>query len=294
MQPTTTVQPITTFEPTQDDRENGTESVTAPVAITRYGIPVRVSGATENGWEVFDPCGDLQTVSKIVPIESTEVVIDPGHGGKDSGAIGHGGLKESDVNLRVAIATSQLLKDKGVPTFLTRMSDYYISLDERIALADAAEAKALISIHHNAPASAASKTPGTEVFAQSGDSESARLSGLLHREVFEALMEVEGVRWTSRWDAGALRVLNSRGSDAYRLVRKPKTTNALIEVGYHASASEGAFMATDEYVQIVALALATAIETFITTNENGTPLNERARTYNPSGGRTICPTVELE
>ena len=79
-------------------------------------------------------------------------------------------------------STSQLLKDKGVPTFLTRMSDYYISLDERIALADAAEANTHIYSPQR-PASAASKTPGTEVFAQSGDSESTRLSGLLHRDL---------------------------------------------------------------------------------------------------------------
>ena len=294
MKSTTTVEPFETVEPNTTNREDASQLGDAPVAITRYGIPVRVSSATENGWEVFDPCGDLQTVSKIVPIENTQVVLDPGHGGKDSGAIGHAGLKESVVNLKVAIATSQLLQDKGFPTFLTRMSDYYISLDERIALADAANAKAFISIHHNAPASAASNTPGTEVFAQSKDSESARLSGLLHKEVFEALKGVKGVQWTSRWDAGALRVLNSQGSDAYRLVRKPETTNALIEVGYLSSPSEGAFMAKDEYVQIVAQALATAIETFLTTTANGTPLNERARIYNPGGGRTICPKVDLE
>ena len=117
---------------------------------------------------------------------------------------------------------------------------------------------------------------------------------MLHKEVFEALKGVKGVQWTSRWDAGALRVLNSQGSDAYRLVRKPETTNALIEVGYLSSPSEGAFMAKDEYVQIVAQALATAIETFLTTTANGTPLNERARIYNPGGGRTICPKVDLE
>ena len=50
-------------------------------------------------------------------------------------------------------------------------------------------------------------------------------------------------------------------------------------------------MVTDEYVQIVARAIATATETFLTTNENGTPLNERARIYNPGGDEQSVPNL---
>lgn len=264
------------------------------VAITRYGIPVRVSEANEDGWAVIDPCGKPKTVSKIFPIHNVEVVLDPGHGGKDPGTRGPTGLTESEINLEVAVAVSQILKQEGFSTFLTRSGDHYISLNERIALGDAANAAAFISIHHNAPKAAASKTPGTEVFAQSGDSESARLAGLLHQEVFDVLKTIDGVQWTSRWDAGALRVVNSEGKDAYSLVRKPETTNALIEIAYLASPSEGTFMAGDEYVPLVASPLAKAIRTFLTTNQDGTPLLERARIHNPSGGRTICPDIALE
>ncbi len=284
---TTAVAPSTTV---------ATTSTTAvpTVAITRYGIPVRVSEVNENGWTVIDPCGESETVSKIFPVRNVEVVLDPGHGGKDPGTRGPTGLKESELNLEVAVAVSQLLQDQGFKAFLTRTGDYYISLNERIALGDAAKATAFISIHHNAPTAAASKTPGTEVFAQSGDTESARLAGLLHKEVFEVLKNIDDVQWTSRWDAGALRVVNSDGKDAYSLVRKPETTNALIEIAYLASPSEGTFMAGDGYAQLVASPIAKAIRTFLTTNEDGTPLLERARIHNPSGGRTICPNVDLE
>ncbi|MFL3020884.1 MAG: N-acetylmuramoyl-L-alanine amidase [Candidatus Poriferisodalaceae bacterium] len=139
------------------------------------------------------------------------------------GARGPTGLKESELNLKVAVAAAQLLHEQGVPTLLTRTGDYYIELDERIALGDAANATALVSIHHNAPIAAKSNTPGTEVFAQTGDTESARLAGLLHKEVFEVLNSVDGIQWTSRWDAGALRVVNS---ERWRRVQpRSQTTN---------------------------------------------------------------------
>ena len=89
-------------------------------------------------------------------------------------------------------------------------------------------------------------------------------------------------------------MVNSAGDDAYSLVRKPQTTNALLEIAYLASPSEGEFLATENYVQLVAHPIATAIETFLTTDDLGTPLIARARVHNPTGGRRTCPTVELE
>ena len=294
---TTSTQPTTTTtvdEPTATVPITTTTLPPPTIAISPRGIPVRVSELTDQGWAVHDPCGDLVPITKAFPVRNVQVVLDPGHGGKDPGTRGPTGLKESELNLKVSLAVSQLLQDRNIGTLLTRTGDYYIELNERIALADAANAAALISIHHNAPAAAKSNTPGTEVFAQTGDQESARLAGLLHQEVFEALSTVEQIQWTSRWDAGALRVVNSSGGDAYSLVRKPETTNALLEVAYLASPSEGEFLATDQYIKLIAPPIADAIETFLTTDEIGTPLLERARIHNPSGGRRTCPLVDLE
>lgn len=294
---TTSAQPTTTSTVDEPAATVPITTTTLPpptIAISPRGIPVRVSKLADQGWEVHDPCGDLVSITKAFPVRNVQVVLDPGHGGKDPGTRGPTGLKESELNLKVALAVAQLLQDRNIATLMTRTGNYYIELSERIALADAAHAAAFISIHHNAPAAAKSNTPGTEVFAQTGDEESARLAGLLHYEVFEALSTVQEVQWTSRWDAGALRVVNSDGGDAYSLVRKPETTNALLEVAYLASPSEGAFLATDQYIELIARPIANAIERFLTTDETGTPLLERARIHNPSGGRRTCPLVELE
>jgi len=79
------------------------------------------------------------------------VVIDPGHGGKDPGAIGSCGLKEKDITLAIATRLKRRLDgNKGIRTILTRKEDRYISLEERTSIANAEEADIFISIHINA------------------------------------------------------------------------------------------------------------------------------------------------
>jgi N-acetylmuramoyl-L-alanine amidase len=79
------------------------------------------------------------------------VVIDPGHGGKDPGAIGRGGLQEKDVVLRVAKKLETKLKEHtNYNIIMTRVNDVFIPLEERTAIANAKKADLFISIHANA------------------------------------------------------------------------------------------------------------------------------------------------
>lgn len=79
------------------------------------------------------------------------VVIDPGHGGKDPGAIGYKGLQEKDVVLRVAKKLETKLKEnKKCRVIMTRANDVFIPLEERTAIANAKKADLFISIHANA------------------------------------------------------------------------------------------------------------------------------------------------
>ena len=79
-----------------------------------------------------------------------KVVIDPGHGGKDPGAISRSGLKEKDVNLDVAKRLYNLLKAAGVEVVMTRSSDTFIPLSERARIANSSGADLFISVHSNA------------------------------------------------------------------------------------------------------------------------------------------------
>jgi N-acetylmuramoyl-L-alanine amidase len=79
------------------------------------------------------------------------IVIDPGHGGKDPGAIGLYGLKEKEVVLDIALRLEKLFKAKTkIKTILTRRSDTFIPLNERGKIANQAEGKLFVSLHCNA------------------------------------------------------------------------------------------------------------------------------------------------
>jgi len=91
------------------------------------------------------------------------IVIDPGHGGKDPGAVGPHGIEEKTVNLQLALDLAETLRDRdGYEVLLTRMEDAFVPLEARSALANAQNADLFISIHCNA--SLSSKLKGFEVY----------------------------------------------------------------------------------------------------------------------------------
>jgi N-acetylmuramoyl-L-alanine amidase len=78
------------------------------------------------------------------------VLLDPGHGGSDPGAIGSGGLKEKDVTVDIARRAAKALSQDGLTVVLSRDNDRTVSLEERAALANSAGADLFVSIHCNA------------------------------------------------------------------------------------------------------------------------------------------------
>ncbi len=81
------------------------------------------------------------------------VVIDPGHGGDDTGAIGPGGIEEKEVALSLALKVADELRSSGFKVLLTRADDRFIPLEDRTAFANGNGADLFISIHANAAAS---------------------------------------------------------------------------------------------------------------------------------------------
>ena len=78
------------------------------------------------------------------------VVLDPGHGGSDPGAIGVGGLREKDVTLRLALALRPRLEARGFSVVMTRNGDRTVSLEERTAIAEGSRGDVFVSLHANA------------------------------------------------------------------------------------------------------------------------------------------------
>ncbi len=271
-----------------------------PGLITPNGVSVAVAGLTDGGFAVWTPCGTVSKVSAGLPLQGIRVVVDPGHGGSyDIGAVGPNGLAERDLNLTLSYAVLNELSSRGIPAASTRTGHYGSPLSVRAAFADALGAEALVSIHHNAPTSSIGPEPGTEVFVQSvsaqqARADSARLGGLLHQEITEALSGFDNISWSRTNDAGVLRVLLPSGGDAYGMIRQPAVPTALIEYGYLSNPSEAALFATDEYIRVAAKATANAIEAYLNTDRSGTESNQQPRVFDPAPAPSSCNEVALE
>jgi N-acetylmuramoyl-L-alanine amidase len=113
----------------------------------------------------------LPEPTKPKKVTGKVIVIDPGHGGKDPGAISYHGFYEKVVNLDVALQIAELLRDNGHRVIMTRNNDDFIELEDRAAVSNRAKADVFISIH--ADASAKSSTNGFTVYTARSASDAA-------------------------------------------------------------------------------------------------------------------------
>ena len=108
------------------------------------------------------------------------VVIDPGHGGRDPGAVGIGGLREKDINLTVSNRIKATLEAKGINVVMARTDDREIDLDPRVAIAERADADIFVSIHSNAISMSRPDVNGLETYYYSSG---LRLAQTIHNNV---------------------------------------------------------------------------------------------------------------
>ncbi len=145
-----------------------------------------------------------------------KVVIDPGHGGPDPGAVGINGLRETDVVLDVALQVAQLLQAKGVQVLMTRTSEVDVDLPPRAALANSSGADLFLSIHANALTMARPDVNGIETFYF----ESARARALAQAVQDEVLAVSPGSP-----DRGAR-------TARFYVIRRTVMPSALVEMGF--------------------------------------------------------------
>ncbi len=138
------------------------------LVIDIYGTSPAGEAAPVAGTPSHEPPGKEDEIAKLLGAPSERkpatkvpsvrpaaskplVVIDPGHGGKDPGAIGRKGVKEKDVVLAVSLELASLLRKSGYKVFLTREDDRYLALSERTELANerTSPGDLFVSIHAN-------------------------------------------------------------------------------------------------------------------------------------------------
>ncbi|MBR8839857.1 MAG: N-acetylmuramoyl-L-alanine amidase [Stigonema ocellatum SAG 48.90 = DSM 106950] len=175
-----------------------------------------------------------------IPNGRVVVIIDPGHGGKDSGAIGIGGAQEKDIVLPIGKRVGEVLQQNGVQVMLTRNSDYFVTLQGRVDMAQRDHADVFVSIHANSAGEDRPDVNGLEVYYYD--------SGLaLARVVRHSILQNVNVR-----DRGIRRA-------RFYVLRKSSMPSILVETGYMTGREDMAKLKTPQYQNQMADAIARGI-----------------------------------
>lgn len=221
--------PDGTFKPAQAATRG--EIAAALYKMLKADLQPPVQDASSDTTETQQPAITPATDGKII------ITIDPGHGGKDSGAIAKSnGLQEKDVNLAVALKLRDLLQSAGYEVIMTRSTDVFVSLDERSRISNDAMADIFISVHHNS--NTTDTAAGTAVYSYPGSIEGAVLARLIQDEL------VKQFGW-----AGVAGKDDGIKTANFAVLRGTIAVAALAESAYLSNPSEAALMATDDFRQ---------------------------------------------
>jgi N-acetylmuramoyl-L-alanine amidase len=168
------------------------------------------------------------------------VIIDPGHGGKDSGAIGIGGVLEKDVILPISKRITEVLERNGIQVIMTRDSDYFVTLPGRVTMAERANADVFVSIHANSAGANRPEVSGLETYHYDSG---LRLAQIVHSKILQSL------------NVRDRKVRKAR----FYVLRKTSMPSILVETGFLTGRDDVAKLRTSAYQNQMADAIAQGI-----------------------------------
>jgi N-acetylmuramoyl-L-alanine amidase len=215
--------------------------------LNRNNVQASVLSGQVNDLPVNPPRVESPTNPDVTPLPSVPrngriVVIDPGHGGGDPGAVGIGGLRESEAVLDISRQVVSLLKQQGVEAVLTRTRDEEIELEPRVQFAERANADVFVSIHANAFDARRTDVNGIETYYFSGGSGQP-----LARAVQDSLLQELGAR-----DRG-VRTAN------FYVIKYTSMPAILVETGFVTGSEDAARLASPTGRTRIARAIARGI-----------------------------------
>jgi N-acetylmuramoyl-L-alanine amidase len=197
----------------------------------------------------YDTSGNVMdtAVTLLKPAAKADklVVIDPGHGGYETGAVANGML-EKQLNLDIANRLNSLLKAKGVKTYMIREDDSYIGLFERAYIANDLNASLFVSIHNNAWNASAK---GTETLYNTSDPNAAQLNSIKFAQIMQPYL----VNTLGTFDR---RIVERPG---LVVLRKTLMPAILTEIAFMDSKEDAARLQTNDFRQKAAQALCDGI-----------------------------------
>ena len=284
--------------------------LTQPALVSRVEVATDVSGiallrieltradrqAFRKAAESVDPSPGLSAAAPAVPDHGDErplVVIDPGHGGVDPGAIAVGGAHEKDIVFGFAEHLRRRLAETGrYRVAMTRGGDVFVPLDERVRIARDAKADLFISVHADS-ISAAPQVRGLTVYTgseQASDTESQRLADRENKadaaagldagagpgDVADILQDLTlretrslSQRFAQKLVGGITPVMppskKPQREAAFRVLRAPDVPSVLVELGYLSSAKDIDLLLSESWRDRSTAAMAAAIDRFFAT-----------------------------
>lgn len=233
--------------------------------------------------------GPTSSVPIKTPIAKPVVVIDPGHGGVDPGAISKGGSYEKDIVLSLAKTLKETLEKSGkARVILTRSTDVFIPLRERVAVARAANADLFISLHADSIANKDIK--GLSVYTLSQTASDAEAQALADKEnksdivagldfsneppevtnILIDLVQRETMNYSARFasrvigeaqkETSNVLKINTHRFAGFAVLKAPDVPSVLVEIGYLSNAKDEKMLLSKEYRAKLAKALTRAIE----------------------------------
>lgn len=222
------------------------------------------------------------------------IVIDPGHGGKDGGALSNDKkLKEKDIVLNISKKLANILKNRGYKVYYTRSNDKFVNLRTRTSFANEKNANLFISIHANAVANekSAKITSGIETFFLSPtrskrSMDAANLENKADTDEMNYFSKISFLNFLNREKIiSSNKLAIDLQSGMLKSIKNNYKTNdggvreapfwvlvgalmpaALIEVGYISHPNESKLIANDKYQQALAAGIADGIDAYFAKN----------------------------
>lgn len=266
---------------------------------------------------------ETKAAPKLAPRVETadirrKVVIDAGHGGRDPGAVGKGGLYEKDVVLAIALHVKGVLA-KQYPNYdvvLTRDRDVFIPLDERAAIANRVGADLFLSIHANASTNRKARGIETYLLNWTNDDESLRVAARENAITLKKMRQVqndvatmlaslereskrdESVKLAGYVQNAMISGVSPANPDVQNLGVKQalfyvlvgaKMPSALAEVAFVSNAQEEKLLAKDAYRQRVAAGIASGIHAYFSSSPAQKVADEGGAAVASAAGNPVRP-----
>lgn len=283
------------FYPTHDSPLNNFKLLTSRLLNLAFAMHAPVALETDMSAATYPIPKSINF--RVFPLRVKKIIIDPGHGGIDGGAVGQKGILEKEITLDIAIRLRKLLREQNFKVVMTRETDTAISINQRVAVANSESADLFISIHANWFEAPAARGIETFYLGPTDDPQSLKLAELENKGSgyslghFRQLLEhvyLDVRRGESRQLAtsiqehlsGSLRHMNpglvDRGVKMapFLVLVATKMPAILTEVSFLSNQDEARLLSTPQYRQGIAQALFSGVytytQTFQTLTKKGT------------------------